>query len=150
MSIFAVQGLGNQRGHLALGYLLAFMEYRTADDDKAVSIEATKTEYAAKAAELKKQILASRQALQQVYEAFASVVSAANTPESDLEFEAEVRDKRQELSMMTQSRVSIICHPGIASIRTYRFFSGCHTVMPPAPFTAGILRSSTILPLTGK
>ena len=63
----------------------------------AKEFEEAKAEYTAKAKELKKKILTSRQALRQAYVIFVSAVSAVNTPESDLEFEAEVHDKKQEL-----------------------------------------------------
>lgn len=64
---------------------------------KAKELEEAKAESYAKAEELKKKILASRWALRQAYESFASVVSTASASESDLEFAAEVHDKRQEL-----------------------------------------------------
>ena len=63
----------------------------------AKEFEEAKAAYAAKAEELKKKILASRQAIRQAYEVFVSTVSAVNTPESNLEFEAAVHDKKQEL-----------------------------------------------------
>ena len=53
-------------------------------------------------------------------------------------------------SIITQSRVSIICQPGMLSSRIYRFFSGSQDVIPPAPFVALIFLSSLIVPLTGK
>ncbi len=64
---------------------------------RALATEETKNDFIAKASELKKQILSSRQELQLAYKEFASIVSSANTPESDLEFAAEVQDKRQDL-----------------------------------------------------
>ena len=64
---------------------------------KAKELEEAKAEYIAKAEEIKIRILASRQTLRQAYEAFASVVSTVSASESDLEFAAEVHDKRQEL-----------------------------------------------------
>lgn len=64
---------------------------------RAIDIEKTQAEDMARAKELKQQILHSRQSLQLAYEAFADKVAAANTLDSDLEFEAEVCDNRQEL-----------------------------------------------------
>ena len=64
---------------------------------KSKAVEDTKAENVIRADEIRKQILSSRQTLRQAYEEFASLVSAANTPESDLDFEAEVRDERQNL-----------------------------------------------------
>ena len=64
---------------------------------QAVATEAAKAESIERANELKQTILASRERLLAEYITYATVVSSANTPDSDLEFEADVDIKKQAL-----------------------------------------------------
>ena len=64
---------------------------------KAKTIEETKAEYIVEAEKLQEAILVSREELYKAYKEFTTIVSAANTPDSELEFEAEVCVKKQEL-----------------------------------------------------
>lgn len=64
---------------------------------KARSYEETKKENNQKAEDLKAKILASRQEIKAAYTTFTTEVSSANMPGSDLEFVAEIQDKRHDL-----------------------------------------------------
>lgn len=64
---------------------------------RAKDIEKTKSEYESKAGELKTQILTFRQSLKLLYEEFAKKVSLVNAHDSNLEFEADVRNQSQQL-----------------------------------------------------
>lgn len=64
---------------------------------KAKSVEETRKENIIKADDLKGKILASRQKTRFVYDVFATKISATNMPDSDLEFVADIQDKKLEL-----------------------------------------------------
>lgn len=63
----------------------------------AKKIEEIKADYCRKADEFKKNLILSRLKMREAYEAFAKNVSESNIKESNLEFKAEVRVRKQEL-----------------------------------------------------